>query len=199
MPYTAAGRNLMLDAMKGTNPTTPITHVGLFDEAAAITTVTGTASTDVFAKTSHGLSNGDLVVLRSLTGGTGLYTEQPYYVITANANDFQLSRVSAGSAINFTTDVTDVSVVKLVEISGGTPAYARIAIAFAASADGLLDDSTNGAVVDVPACTVNYVGYFSASTAGTLLAISLVTTEVFSAQGTYTVTDAKLDLRSGGY
>ena len=32
MPYSTAGKNLMLAALKGTNPTTPITHVGLFRE-----------------------------------------------------------------------------------------------------------------------------------------------------------------------
>ena len=29
MAYSTAGKNLMLNALKGTNPTTPITHVGL--------------------------------------------------------------------------------------------------------------------------------------------------------------------------
>jgi hypothetical protein len=48
----------MLNAMKGTNPTTPITHAGLFDEATALTGVTGVASTDIFTKVTHGLTNG---------------------------------------------------------------------------------------------------------------------------------------------
>jgi hypothetical protein len=197
MPYTTLGKNLMLNALKGTNPTVPITHVGLFDESAAITSVTGTATTDLLTKSSHGLSNGDLVVLRSLTGGTGLTTEYPYFVVGVNGNDFQLALIPAGSAINFTTDISSVSVVKLVEISGGSPAYARVSIAFASAADGVIDDSTNGAVVNVPAAAaVNYVGFFSAITSGTLLGIDSVTEEAFGAQGTYTVTDAKLDLNA---
>jgi len=199
MPYSAAGKNLMLDALKGTNPTVPITHAALFDEDPAIAAVTGTASSDVFAKTAHGLSNGNLVVLRSLSGGAGLTEEIPYFVITANANDFQLSRVASGSAINFTSDVTTVSVVRLVELTGGSPAYARKSIAFNTPVDGAMDDSTNGAVFDVPACTVNYVGFYSAVSAGTLLGIDPVTAEVFAAQGTYTVTDADLDLNTGGF
>jgi hypothetical protein len=187
----------MLNALKGTNPTTPITHVGLFDEAAALTSVTGVAATDILTKTSHGLSNGDLVVLRSLTGGTGLRNEYAYYVVGVSGNDFQLSETSGGSAFNFTTDISSVSVVKLVEISGGSPAYARVAIAFAAAALGLMDDSTNGAAIDVPAAAVvDYVGFFSAITTGTLLAIDPVTPETFAAQGVYTVTDAKLDLNT---
>jgi len=200
MPYSSAGRNLMLDALKGTAPVVPITHVGLFDEDAAITAVTGVAATDLFTKVGHGLSNGDLVVLRSLVGGTGLFEEIPYYVVGVSGDDFQLSRVSGGAAIDFTSDVTSVSVVRLVEVSGGAPAYARKAIAFNASVDGSMDDSTNGAVVDVPAgATVNYVGFFSALAAGTLLGIDGVTAESFGGQGTYTVTDADLDLRTGGY
>lgn len=197
MAYSTAGKNLMLNALKGTNPTTPITHVGLYDEAAAITSVTGVATTDLLTKVGHGLTNGDLVVLRALTGGAGLVVERPYYIVGVSGNDFQLSSLSGGSAFNFTTDISSVSVIKLVEISGGSPAYARIAIAFAAAGEGLIDDSTNGAVVNVPAgAVVNYIGFFSAVTAGTMNGISLVTEETFGAQGTYTVTDAKLDLNA---
>ena len=195
MPYSTAGKNLMLNALKGTTPATPITHVGLYDEAVAITSVTGVATTDLFTKVSHGLTNGDLVVLRSLTGGTGLRQEYPYYVVGVAGNDFQLSEVSAGSAFNFTTDVSSVSVVKLVEIAGGSPAYARVAIAFAAPVEGLMDDSTNGAVINCPAgAVVDYVGFFSAVSTGTLLGIDPVTPETFAGQGTYTVSDAKINL-----
>jgi len=195
MPYTAAGKNLMLKALKGTNPTTPITHVGLFDESAAITAVTGVASTDIFTKVGHGLANGDLVVLRSLTGGAGLVTEFAYYVVGVSGDTFQLSQVSGGSAVNFTTDVSSVSVVKLVEISGGSPAYARKAIAFYDPVDGAMDDSTNGAIFDCPAgAVINYAGSFSAVTAGTLLCIATQPGETFVGQGQYTLTDADLDL-----
>ena len=135
MPYTTAGKNLMLNALKGTNPTTPVTHVGLFDEAAAITTVTGVAASDLFTKAGHGLVNGDLVVLRALVGGTGLREEYAYYVVGVAGNDFQLSEVSGGAAHDFTTNVTSVSVIKLAEIAGGAPAYARVAIAFNAAVE----------------------------------------------------------------
>lgn len=192
MAYTTAAKNSMLDHLAS-----EITYVGLFDEEAAITSVTGTASTDLLNKSSHGLSNGNLVVLRSLSGGSGLTTEYPYYVVGVSGSDFQLSLTSGGSAINFTTDITSVSVVRLTEISGGSPAYARVAIAFAAASGGQIDDSTNGAVINVPAAaTVNYVGFFSALTNGTLYGIDDVTAEAFGAQGTYTVTDAKLDLNA---
>jgi hypothetical protein len=100
-----------------------------------------------------------------------------------------------GTAVTHGSNVTAGTAVRLVEISGGSPAYARVAIAFAAAAGAVIDDSTNGAVVNVPGgVTVSYQSFHSASTAGTLLAIDDVTPETFAGQGTYTVTDAKLDL-----
>jgi len=194
--YSTAGKNLMLDALKGTNPTTPITYAGLYDEAAAITSVTGVATTDLLTKVGHGLVNGDLVVLRSLTGGTGLIEEFPYYIVGVSGNDFQLSQLSGGSAFNFTTDISSVSVVKLVELSGGTPTYARKSATFSAAAGGVLA-SSNAPVFDCPAAAVvNYAGFFSAVTVGTLLGIDLVTEETFGAQGTYTLTSSSLDLNT---
>lgn len=196
MPYSTLGKNLMLDALKGTNPTAPITHAGLFDESAAIESVVGVASTDTLTKASHGLSNGNLVVLRSLTGGEGLIEEFPYFVIGVSGDDFQLSKIPAGATVDFTTDVTSVSVVKLVEIAGGNPAYEREAIAFNDAVDGS-SDSSNQPIFDIPAgAVVNYVGFFSAITAGILHGIAMVITEVFASQGTYTLMDADLDLNA---
>lgn len=204
--YTAAAKDLMLAALKGTNPTTPITHAGLMTAGTPITGVTGTASTDTFSKTAHGLAAGDVVILTSMTGGAGIKAgnagngdegAEPLFVIAAGltANAFQLSRKAGGSALDFTSDITAVTVTKLTEISGGSPAYARKAIAYNAPADGFMDDSTNGAVFDVPAGgVVDYASYHSASTAGTLCAIDKVTQETFAAQGTYTLTDSDLDL-----
>jgi hypothetical protein len=194
VPYTTLGKNLMLDALKGTNPTTPITHVGLLSADAGKSV---TSASDIFTSTAHGYSAGDLVVFTSLTGGSNLVTTRPYYVIAANlaANTFQVALTPGGTAVTHGSNVTAGTAVRLVEISGGSPAYARVAIAFAAAAGAVIDDSTNGAVVNVPGgVTVSYQSFHSASTAGTLLAIDDVTPETFAGQGTYTVTDAKLDL-----
>lgn len=74
-----------------------------------------------------------------------------------------------------------------VEVTGGSPAYARKAITMAAAAGGQIQ-ITADSVFDVPAAaTVNYVAYYDASTAGNLLAYDDVTEEVFGAQGTYTL------------
>lgn len=192
MAYTELAKNLMLDALKGTNPTTPITHVGLLQADSGLTGLTSSGST--ITKTSHGYSVNDLVVFSALTGGAGLVAGDVYFVTAVTTNTFTVGTKPGGTAVTPTTNLTAGTVTRYVEISGGSPAYARKAIAYAAAAGGIADDSTNGAVIDVPACTVNAVGEWSASTAGTLLTFATVTAEVFAAQGTYTVTDSKNDL-----
>lgn len=82
------------------------------------------------------------------------------------------------------------------EVAGGSPAYARKANAWNAAAAGSLDNS-NVPVFDVPgSTTVTHVGFWTAVSGGTLLAYAAVTNETFGAQGTYTVTDADLDLNA---
>jgi len=100
--------------------------------------------------------------------------------------------VPGGSAVDLGSDVSGVTVTPFIEISGGS--YARQVIAFNAAAthkDGAtIDDSTNGAVIPIPAgATVDAIGGFSASTSGTLLCCDEVTSESFGGDGTYTVTD----------
>lgn len=82
------------------------------------------------------------------------------------------------------------------ELSGGSPAYARKAITWNAASGGSMDDS-NVPVFDVPpATTVSFVGFWSAVTAGVFYGSADVTDEVFANQGTYTLTDADLDLNA---
>lgn len=191
MPYTIAAKNAMLNALAAL-----ATHCGLLT-GTAITGVTGTASTDLLNKTSHGLSNGDVVILTLLgTGeGTGLFNNVPYFVVGVSGADFQLSLTAGGAAVDFSTNITDCTVTKYVEVSGGSPAYARKAVAYASAAGGVADDSTNGAVFDCPAAAqIDAVGFFSALTSGTLYGVDPVTQETFGSQGTYTLNDAKLNL-----
>ena len=82
------------------------------------------------------------------------------------------------------------------EVTGGAPAYARKAISFGAAAAGAIDSST-APVFDVPSgTTVTHVGFWSALTAGIFKAYAAVTNEVFGSQGTYTLSDADLDLNT---
>lgn len=196
MPLTSAAKHVGLDAIaRATAPALSITHVGLMSKGADITAVTSTGSPDTFTKTAHGLANGDVIIFSGITGGGGLIAGHPYFVINTAANTFQISQTSGGTAFDLTSDVTAATVNKLSELSGGSPAYARVAIAFAAAAAETSDDSTNGAVVNVAGgTTVSFVSFHSASTAGTLMGIQSITPEVFASQGTYTVTDAKIQL-----
>ncbi len=195
---TVAGKNLALDALRGTNPTTPITHAGLMTKGPNITAVSSTGSPDTFTKTSHGLANGTVVVLSAISGGGGLVAGFPYFVIGQTANTFQLALTSGGSAIDLSSDLTSATVNALTEISGGSPAYARKTIAFSAAAASSMDDTT-APVFDVPAGgQVDFASSHSASTAGTLISIDDVPQEIFASQGTYTVTDMDIDLRETG-
>lgn len=84
------------------------------------------------------------------------------------------------------------------EITGGSPAYARKAVTFEAAAGteaaGSLDVS-NAPVFDVPGgVTVSSVGFWTALTAGTLMADGDVTDEAFASQGQYTLNDADFSI-----
>ncbi len=81
------------------------------------------------------------------------------------------------------------------EPSGGSPAYARKAITFAASSGG--SKALNGTlpVFDIPpGFTVKSIGLWSALTAGTLYGYFDVTDEAFAGQGTYTLTSGSVAL-----
>ncbi|HET9667357.1 MAG TPA: hypothetical protein VFP09_11390 [Desertimonas sp.] len=81
------------------------------------------------------------------------------------------------------------------EVTGGSPAYARKAITWAAASAGSMDETTSP-VFDVPASTtVSWVSYWN--TGGTVRYLKKnVTDEVFGAQGTYTLTDTDFDLNT---
>src|SRR5688572_19927675 len=75
------------------------------------------------------------------------------------------------------------------EPSGGSPAYARQPLTFAAAADGEKALAATLPTFDIPAgFTVKSVGLWTAESGGTLLGYFDVTDEAFAGQGTYTVT-----------
>lgn len=79
---------------------------------AALSSCTFNQSTDTFTKTSHGLSNGNIVVFDSTTI-TGFTADTLYYVVGSTTNTFQLSESSGGSAVTVSGSTTDVSVTTL--------------------------------------------------------------------------------------
>lgn len=65
------------------------------------------ASSDTLASNGHGLSNGDRVYLRTVTGEsipTGLSVSVMYYVVGSATDSFQVSLTLGGSAVNITAD-----------------------------------------------------------------------------------------------
>ena len=81
------------------------------------------------------------------------------------------------------------------EVSGGSPAYARKALSWAAASAGSKALQATFPVFDVPACTVAYVGMWSQqATGGTYYGHWDVTDEVFAGQGTYTVTSGSVSI-----
>ena len=86
-------------------------------KGAALPTVTATASTNKVASSSHGLANGDSVIFTALTGGAGLVTGVPYYVVNKGTNDFEVSTVKGGTAVDITTDASAATAYKLTALT----------------------------------------------------------------------------------
>jgi len=69
--------------------------------------ITGTEATNTINDAGHTFVNGTPVIFSALTGGAGLVTGLPYFVVGAVAGvSYQLSLTSGGAAINFTTDIS---------------------------------------------------------------------------------------------
>jgi len=77
------------------------------------------------------------------------------------------------------------------EVSGGS--YTRKAVSWAAAASGSVSSNAN-IVFDVPgSTTINHLGYWSASTAGTFYGSrALDTAQTYATAGTYTIASGNL-------
>lgn len=76
----------------------------------------------------------------------------------------------------------------------GSQVGSRASITWAAAAAGAIDSSNQPAISITGGNSVDYLAFYDAATAGTLLAKKAIATETFGADGTLTVTDADLDL-----
>lgn len=81
-------------------------------------TATVTAATDVLSLVSHGLEDGDLVMVDSLTGGADgpLVEGAVYHVRNAATDEFQLSATRGGHVVDFASDGG-------ADVHAATPAY----------------------------------------------------------------------------
>jgi hypothetical protein len=93
------------------------TATNVSDIAGTAVTLSTSADADdiVDTATAHGFSAGDQIKFTALTGGSNVDTETTYYVISANlaAQTFQFSETKGGSAVNFGSNITAGTVVKL--------------------------------------------------------------------------------------
>lgn len=107
LPPTSSAIWTTTNATKG-NPTWFVLKIQGPQAPAALTTPYGVAATDVLTKTAHGLVSGDRIQFQSLTGGAGLSTNTDYVVLASGltSNAFKLAAVSTGVTVNFTTDIT---------------------------------------------------------------------------------------------
>lgn len=108
--------------------------------------------------------------------------------LTNDAKNAMLAELASLAVYVGLTDDTDV------ELSGGSPAYARKAITWNAPSNGSMT-SSNQPTFDIPAgATVGKVKFYSALTGGTLYNEYDATNETYAGQGTYTVTSATISL-----
>lgn len=191
MTLTTLGKNTALGAVA-----TAATHVGAFQAAAAITAISG-ATPSTFTKTAHGLANGTLVLLSALSGGSGLVSGRPYFVVSTAANTFQLALTPGGAAVDMVTTVTSMTATPYAEIVYHTSGT-RATQSWNTAANGAIDNNVVGASLNIPSgATVNALGAFSASTAGNLHDFTTVTPEgPYGANGLYDVTDYDIDLNA---
>lgn len=189
--YTMFGKHMMLNAMR-----IAATHIGLF-AGEGLPAATGSAASNELSKPAHGLAVNQPVTLQGLNEneGTGLFNNVPYYVHSINGNAFKLCDLPGGAEIDFTTDITDCTVIKFVELAGGAPAYARKAVTWAAPVIGNVDNTDPSILFDVPAGnTVLAAGAFNDSLVGDMLMFDLIAPEVFGGQGIYELSDADFHL-----
>ncbi len=93
----------------------------------------------------------------------------------------------AGVAVFASLHSADPGSTGASELTGGSPAYARKSVTYAASSAGA-KAINNTPAFDVPAgSTVAFCGLWSAATGGTFYGGYDVTDETFTGQGTYTL------------
>ena len=94
---------------------------------AALTSVTGVAATDLLTKANHGLTTGQRVDVVSITGGSGITAGDVTYAIVVSSSTFKLATSAAnalaGTAINFTTDITDATLSQCTGYTGAASGF----------------------------------------------------------------------------
>jgi hypothetical protein len=125
---------------------------------------------------------------------------------SANAEDNALTGMVSGaggsytgSAAYFGLNSTDPGTTGAAEISGGAPAYARVAITWGTASAGSVANATSALTLNVPAATtVAYFSTWGAATGttggGSMIGGALNTSVTFNSQGTFSVAVGGLQL-----
>lgn len=156
--------------------------------------ITGTDATNIINDAGHTFVNNTPVVFSSLTGGAGLTTNTPYFVINAVAGvSYQLSLTSGGAAINFTSDISAGTIGRAwgttgsnwVHKTGNLPVLTGTLLATDSEDRAVpVNSPINGGVLNGNACaflstTSNlYLGLLSELTSGTTSWPSLSTSNI---------------------
>lgn len=107
MPFTAtktSASKYWYDLNISNEQQTHLTSAVVFGGAPVSATTAETG--DTFTKTGHGLTDGDRVMLVTLTTTTGATIKTPYFVVGVSGDTFQLSATSGGSALDLSDDGT---------------------------------------------------------------------------------------------
>jgi hypothetical protein len=102
------GYGILLNDISSTDTTIKVSNL-----EKSFTGVSGLSATNVFTKLGHDLTNGTVITLSSLSGGSNLSTSSTfYYVINSDIakGTFQLSTSASGSVQTLGSDVASVTI-----------------------------------------------------------------------------------------
>lgn len=88
-----------------------VVDVFLSTKETPYTSVSGNSGTNVVTITGATLVNGMILTFTSLTGGSGVTVNTPYYVINASAATCKLAKTPGGSAVALGTNITAGAVI----------------------------------------------------------------------------------------
>jgi hypothetical protein len=148
-------------------------------------------------KTAHGYNTGDVIVFKTLTGGTGLVAGRPYYVIKNSTSEFEVAwtkaLAEASTGIEFSVEIKEAGteIFKIVEHTGAKTK--RKETAFGAIVNGTCEDTTAHEIEATSAVTISWGMYWTAETNGELIAVSEIAEKTLAEADIYKLTNGKLE------
>lgn len=195
MPYTGDGKKQMLEALK-----TKSGFVSAWEDLTLAQTWTGVAATGILtASSAHGLVDGEIIYLSSVTGPTAgaiATIKRFFYVKKVSTTEIELSLTASFVKELWTTNLSAATVHRLKECPS-----TRIANVWAENSKDELKQTAAVSITITGACTVNFLGYNEKKlaseetpTTGAPFAFAEVTAEPFGGASSYEVKTSTLDL-----